>query len=292
MKIVFSLAMALGVIICLLKFTPNYYRSPLRILSARRDTIVERFQKALQTAGLFSEAPTFIVVTGALSAGVIGLVLATLFSNLIFFVFGPLIVLMVGYYYLGRKQRKLVNTSGDTLVPFIRSIESAVRVGTPLPTAYKQAVIESPPGLRSRLDESLAEMATGVPFIDALLHTQERIPLRMWRVLVRQLEIHDRAGGDLPKSMAATVKHIDAMISLQKLGQAQYIVFAVQQKIAFVLGVVIIFVIGSRLSPNQWSELATNPLGLVGFMMGVIVISVGVFITRQALKAVRERINF
>lgn len=292
MAVVFTLVFCIGVALCLLQFAPAYYRSPIRLLAAHSEESVGRLKKTLGAAGIFNEAPTFIVVTGVLSAAAIGLIFAALFGNAVFILLGPIVVAIAGFFYLNHKQKAMVKTSGDMLVPFIRHIQSSVLAGTPVPKSYQLAVLDSPPSLRRVLEDSLSEMTTGAPFIEALRRTQERLPLRMWKIFVRQMEIHDESGGDLSKSMSATVEHIDAMVSLQKLGQAQYASFAVQQKIALFLGGVVCAFFMTRLSYEQLSQLWTNPLGIIGLLFGIGLIAAGFFVSRRALASIRTRINF
>jgi Flp pilus assembly protein TadB len=292
MAIAYTLVFCIGVMLCLLQFAPERYRSPIRAIASHSEATVGRLGKTLGAAGIFNEAPTFIIITAVLSALAIGLIFATLFGNPALLLLGPLIVAAAAWLYLNSRQRTMVKTSGDMLVPFIRHMQSSVMAGVTVAKAYQLAVLDSPPAIRRLLDDSLSEMTTGMPFIEALRRTQTRLPLRMWKIFVRQMEIHDESGGDLAKSMIATVEHIDSMVSLQKLGQAQYASFAVQQKIALGLGVVVVFFFMSRLSYNQLSQLWTNPIGVVGLICGILLIAAGFFVTRRALGAIRTRINF
>jgi Flp pilus assembly protein TadB len=275
-----------------LAFAPEYYRSPFRLLSVRSEGPMRGFKKQLAAAGLFDEAPTFLIVTGLLAAAALGLVFGVLLGSPAAILLGPVLVFIVGYAYLQKKARGLLKATTDSLIPFIRRVEGSVRVGVPAPAAYREAVAESPAGLKRILQDSVAQMATGTPFIEAIRGTQERLPLRMWSVFVRQIEIHDEAGGDLSKGLSATVRHIDTMVDLQKQGQAHYAGFATQQRIAFGLGGFAIFFMATRLDRQMLLAVLKPGIGWLFLAAGVGFIAAGVFVSRHSLKAISKRIDF
>lgn len=281
-----------GIALCLLAFAPEYYRSPFRILSVRAEGPMQGFRRQLVATGMFDEAPTFLIVTSLLASAALGLVFAVLAGTPLALIAGPLLVFIVGYAYLQRKARGLLKATTDSLIPFIRRVEGAVRVGVPAPAAYREAVAESPTGLKRILQDSVAQMATGTPFIDAIRGTQERLPLRMWSVFVRQLEIHDEAGGDLSKGLSATVRHIDTMVDLQKQGQAHYASFATQQRVAFGLGAFAIFFMATRLNREMVVAVLKPGIGWLFLAAGLIFISAGIWLSRHSLKSISKRINF
>jgi Flp pilus assembly protein TadB len=290
--VLLSIVFAAGVALCLLGFAPEYYRSPFRPLMRSDAGPLAGFKRRLTAAGMFDEAPTFIIVIALLGSAVLGLVFAIFLGNSISFILGPTLVGLVGYVYLNRRMKHLIHVTADALVPFIRRVEGSVRVGTPWPAAYREAVQEAPVALRRMLQESLADMATGMPPIEAIAKTEERIPLRTWEIFVRQLEIHDEAGGDLSKGLSATVRHIDTMASLQRQGRAHYSTFASQQKIAFVLGGLFIVFMATKMAPDLVHRALTSVVGWIFIIAGCVLVGAGIGLMRNTLNAIEKRINF
>lgn len=289
---IFAVAFAAGVGLCLLAFAPDYYRSPLRPLFSPEGSLVTRFRLMLRSAGIFDQAPSFVLLALGLAAAALGLVSALVIGSVYALAVGPIVVGLATYFFLTSRSRRQTKQTADALVPFIRRMEASVRAGLPTPAAYRDAVGDSAPGLRSVLEDSLSQMATGTPFIEALRSTQEKLPLKMWRLFVSQIEIHDQAGGDISKGLSATVKHIDTMVSMQKMGRAHYASFAMQQKMALLLGAVAVIFFATKLEPEMVKKMWTTPMGWIFLFFGIGLISAGIFTNQRALGKIAKRIDF
>jgi Flp pilus assembly protein TadB len=287
-----SLIFAAAVALALLGLAPEYYRTPFAPLLRTDRGPLAGFRRLLTAAGMFDEAPTFLIVTAVLGSAALGLIAAIVLSSWPAFLLGPLGVLVLGYSYLNRRARGLIRVTADALVPFIRRVEGSVRVGTPWPAAYREAVREAPPALRRMLQESLADMTTGLPPIEALRKTIDRIPLRTWEIFIRQLEIHDEAGGNLSKGLSATVRHIDQMVGLQRQGRAHHASFQTQQRMAGVIGVLFIVFMATKMAPDLVHKALSSVIGWLFIAAGIVLVSLGMWVMRNSLNAIQKRINF
>jgi Flp pilus assembly protein TadB len=289
--VLYTICFAAGVALALLYFAPERYRSPFRGLVADDSALIARFRFMLRAARVQDDTPSFILLGLALASGVLGLFLAVILHNAVALLIGPVFVAAGTYAYLLRRTGQLTKNTAEELVPFLRRMQNAVAVGNSWQTAFRDAVIESA-ALRPMLQRAVDDIALGIPPIEAVKASKKQLPLKTWEIVVNQLEIFDTHGGNLPKGLEALVKHIDTLVTLQRMGRAAHASFALQQKMALGLGVGVIVFFMNRLDPVMVHKMFTTPLGIIASLFGVGLVGGGWFVMRNSIHAIDKELNF
>lgn len=240
---------------------------------------------------MFDQAPSFVLIGLVAASALVGVVFALLASQPLLFVGGPIVVFGYAHFQLLKRQRQFLARASAELVPFLRRIEASVRAGRAAPLAYRQAVLETKT-LQRVLMHSADEMAAGATFVEALRGTVHRLPLRMWFVFVRQMEIHEEAGGRLSESLGQTVQQINVMLQLQAQARADYATQARQQNliVVIVFGALIFFAVA--VSPNAVAQLWQTGIGIIASIVGLSLIGGGLWFGRKQLRDIDRRLNF
>lgn len=288
-----SIAVALigtaGLAILVLLVLPG--RQRLSLASPRTQPgVLQRFRNALVEAGVMEETPAlamFMFFLGSLIAGIFAVLLL---SSLLAFVLGPLLVFLFVYTYIRRRQRRFLNKAAEELVPFLNRISTSVTAGKPAQQAYLDAVEESH-WLRPILEDSAAQITAGRRFSHALLETLPLLPLRMWAVFVRQLELYEEVGGNVAESIERAVSQVNTMLQLQAEARADYAIQDRQQKI-----ILIIISMGMGYwvltNPSRFLAMLSSTPGLVGMFSGIIVMGLGMWFLNKQLRDVERKLAF
>lgn len=287
-----SFLFAIGFALFLLGVVPRRYtRSSFAVFGERKLRLAGRLSRSLKLAGIYDQAPLFMLVSLIVASLVLGALIMLLAGSPYGILSGPVIVGFTANMYLIGRQRSFLVRASNELVPFLRRVEASVRAGRPVAGAYRDAVAETET-LRLALDESAAKMSAGMPFIAALSETTEQLPLRMWIMFVRQLEIHETAGGNLAQAIAQTVTHIDTMLQLQAQARADYANQARQQKLIVLITFAALAVFVVFVNPSAIEKLTRNVLGIGMLCAGLGLILAGLWIGRKTLRDIDRRLNF
>lgn len=290
--IVAAVLFALGIAILIAYFAPTTTSSMLRI-DQRRQSLVERMRRALQLAGFPDYTPIAAIIALVATTVFIAMVLFMLFKSIFVIVAAPIIVLVSWQIFIRQRQKAFLTRATDELIPFFNRIATGVQSGRPVPQAYIEAVQESRL-LREMLDDSAAQITAGVPFVEALVGTIDEVPLRMWALFVRQLELHDQMGGNLGKALEETLTQINEMLQLQSEARADYAAQMRQQQIIFIiplLGIAAfaLLVPGGR---EIILPLFTQPIGWFVLAIGGGVMYGGYWFGTKQLKSIEEKLAF
>jgi Flp pilus assembly protein TadB len=250
-----------------------------------------RMAERLRRAGVFDQAPTFAV--GAIIG--IGLILgavAILVSGSPFFFFvGFIAPMLVVHVALLRRERQFMIRVMRDLPPFLSRFQAAINSNVPPAVAYRQGVARSKV-LREVLGESASRMAAGADFVEALESTIDKLPLRMWRVFVRQIAAHAAAGGDLATALSVTVTQINTMLSVQAEAAANTAGQRFQQTIVFLIIIGGLLMFAAVMGKDMISLLFTTIPGLVVVVLGGGMIAHGFYFSMRQIKLIDDRMAF
>jgi Flp pilus assembly protein TadB len=287
LSLLFTLALAILVI----ALAPERFGARLNLagLAERRRGPMERFAEALDAAGLYNKAPTFMATALAGSA-----LVAAGIGGLIFGIIGllaaPVIVLLGFKIWLERRQRQFLSRVLSDLPGFLNTMQAKVRGGGTTRDGYI-AAIEQSRYLRRYLGPSLGLLRTNaMPFSDVLTETLPVLPIRAWEMFINQLILFNETGGAIADSLAETVAQINTIIDMQAQGRAKTAAPRQQQKliIAIVFGFLFIFQKISGMSPLT---LFTKPLGWVFLVVGGGMIFGGIRIGATRMRAIERRLS-
>lgn len=281
----------IGLLLVVGSYLPEHFTSPfVERQDEFRVTSIQRFQRKLRLAGYFDRSPSFFLFGMLIVGCVVGFLVAAATGKLILAPLGPVVVTAATLAHLTSRAHNSIIRASAEIVPFLRNIEAAVRSQMAAPIAYRRAV-ERSNALRPFLEPSVADMISGASFPEALRGTVERLPLKTWAIFVRQMELHERAGGPLAEALAETVKHLDMLVQLQSKARAQYSSQRMQQRIitAVSLGGILLFML--KIDREIASLLWTTPAGWLVLLIGGSIMSFGLWWGRRQLATIAEKLN-
>lgn len=282
-----TLLFGAAILLAVLAYLPSI--PAVRIAVApRRSAFNQRFANRLKTAGIYDQAPSFIVggvAALSLLAALVGFALA---GHWVGILAGLLFAPAVCYLLLVRRERTFTRRATKELIPFFNRFEAAVRAKVPAPVAYQQAV-ENANVLRIILGDSAAKVAAGGEFVPCLIETLDRFPLRIWRIFVRQLETHEETGGDLATALGVTVTELNEMISLTAEAAADTASDRFQQVLITLIVVGGVFGFSMVLGREMMSKLWTTPFGIIGGLAGLLVMAGGFWYTLRIMRLIERR---
>jgi Flp pilus assembly protein TadB len=256
----------------------------------RRKRFNERFRERLYAAGIFDQTPSFLFILLLAVSFLLGLFLSILLSSIFAIALGPVIVYALFRFYISRREQVFLEKATDELVPFLNRISTAVIAGQPAQRAYLDAV-ESSRYLKEPLEDSAARIAAGEKFSQALLGTLPYLPLRMWAVFVRQLELYEDVGGDLSSAIERSVSQINAMLQLQNEARSDYAIQKKQQSLILLIisgAMLLLFLLDS----GRIISAFTSVIGIIGFIIGGSLIAFGVWFLNKQLRDVERKLSF
>ena len=221
------------------------------------------------------------------------MILLVLVGSFWIIILAPILVLISWNIFIRLRQKAFLTRATDELIPFFNRIATGVQAGRPVPQAYVEAVRESNL-LREMLDDSAAKITAGATFTDALLETIDTVPLRMWALFVRQLELHDQMGGNLGKALEETISQINEMLQLQAEARADYAAQARQQQIIFIIPLLGLLAFAFLVPGGRelMTPLVTTIPGIIISILGLSVMYAGYWFSGKQLKSIEEKLAF
>lgn len=256
----------------------------------RQMKLRHRLTNFLQSAGIFDRAPGLLILALASFSLMMGFLAVLIFNNPLAFLLGPILVPLAAYFYVRERRKRFLERASDELVPFLNRIATAVVSGQTVQQAYLDAVEEST-WLRDVLEDSAAKISSGERFSHALLETLPVLPLRMWAVFVRQLELYEEVGGDVGRAIEKSVSQVNNMLQLQAEARADYAVQSWQQRviIILVLGATLIW---GLLDPGRFSRILASPVGVAGIVIGLGIVVFGIWFLQKQLRDLERKLSF
>ena len=290
--VIAAILFAAGIAILIAFFAPTTRNSMLKI-DQRRQSLIERVQRSLKLAGMPDYTPIFAIVSMLGVTLVVAMILLVLVGSFWIIILAPILVLISWNIFIRLRQKAFLTRATDELIPFFNRIATGVQAGLPVPQAYVEAVRESNL-LREMLDDSAAKITAGATFTDALLETIDTVPLRMWALFVRQLELHDQMGGNLGKALEETISQINEMLQLQAEARADYAAQARQQQIIFIIPLLGLLAFAFLVPGGRelMTPLVTTIPGIIISILGLSVMYAGYWFSGKQLKSIEEKLAF
>lgn len=252
----------------------------------------QRMQAALRQAGIFDYSPSLLTVALSGITVVIAALLIILLGKVYFALLAPVIVFGAWHIFLSSRRRRFRERSYQELIPFLNRISTAVQGGVPIQSAYLQAVEESV-ALKPALIDSAGKISAGAEFIPSLIETIPKLPIRMWAIFVRQMELNEQVGGDLRRSLQTTIDQLSKMQRLQAEARADFSVQRKQQQVILVVIALGVFLI-LFLLPGSSERLSTTFSSLVGIVvsaLGLVAIAAGFLFLNQQIEDIDRKLN-
>lgn len=290
--LVASVLLVVGAAILFFFVMPGEQRIDLTGPGAPLD-LRERMARALRAAGIFDQAPSLILIFLGCVTALVAILLTIALGFPWGLILAPVFVFTCTHLYLMHRQRQWIGRAHDELIPFFNRMATSIGGNMPAARAYTQAVMESTV-LREVLEPSAAKLASGASFAPTLVETLPVLPLRMWSVFVRQIELYEEVGGDLGETIQSTVRQVNKMLQLQAEARADYAIQAKQQQLIILILIsgfvgMVFFVPNGK---EMFATLLTSLPGLVGLCTGLAVIAFGLWFLNKQLRDVERKLNF
>lgn len=285
-----ALVFSLGITILFIALAPSRAASVF-VIAPKERTMNERIKKSLERAGFKEQTPRFVLFSLGGISFIVGIILSAIAGSFIAAIPAPLLVFAVFHMMLMRRQRLFMVRATNELIPFLNRMLTMVKAKRPIQEAYINAVNESNE-LKGLLENSAAEITSGRRFSDAILDTREVLPLRMWAVFVRQLELYEKTGGDVAASLEVSVNQINSMLQLQAEAQADFALQAQNQNFIVLVGLGGVLGYMILVDPGALRTLTTTFGGIVGLVLGLSVMAFGIWFGRKQMNDIARKLNF
>lgn len=183
-----------------------------------------------------------------------------------------------------RRRRAAVGAMDEQLADAARAIAAAVRAGMSVPQALAYVAAEAVPPLATHFSVLVDAVEVGVPLADALEAFGAGVGTDDARLVAAALELHRRAGGDLPtvlEQVAATIRErVEAAQEVRAL--------TAQARLSgVILGLLPIgfFAFLWITSRRDMETTLTTPAGAAAVVLG-LVLELGAFVWIRSLLAV------
>jgi tight adherence protein B len=265
----------------LLRVTPAAVFQLPRKFRARLDAA---FEAAGNRIGLLH-----LIIAGLISAIiVIGftsrmLGLPVIYATLL----GSLGAVVAPVFLLRIAQSRYRNRFLDVFPDGLDLVRRAVKAGLPVNEALASAGREIADPVGSELRRTLDQVQIGVPMIDALQQTSNRVRVADFRFLVVALSMQQKTGG----SLAETLHNLSAVIRARKALRLKARALSAEAKASAAVLAVLPFVVGGAMylmNRDLMMSLFVDPRGRI--MLGVAFLSLVTGLTTMAVmvkKAVR-----
>jgi tight adherence protein B len=260
--------------------------------AAHKSTAFQFYQKIrglLDSA--FEASGNRIGLTHLIIAGAVAAFIAIGFTSRILMLNPTLVTLLGGAAALGapfvllrlvqsRYQSRFLDAFPDALDLIARG----VRAGLPVNEAVVVAGREIVDPVGSELRRTLAQVQIGVPMVDALTQTADRIRVADFRFLVVALALQSRTGG----SLAETLANLSGVIRARKALRLKARALSAEAKASAAVLAALPFVVGGLMflmNRELVGPLFTDPRGR--FMVGIAFLSLVTGLTVMAVMVKR-----
>lgn len=243
----------------------------------------ERLATRLDRGGLSLTAAEWLLLHAGIAVGalVVGFLLKGIIGALMFFLLG----LVLPYMYLKLKESRRIKGFNAALAQTLQIIAGALQAGLSLPQAVDTVVQEGSEPVASEFRRAIVEQRLGVDIEDSLDSVADRMDSTDFKWVVMAIRIQREVGGNLSElllTVAATLREREYL-------RRQVSVLSAEGRLsAFILGgLPPFFVIYLSLArPTYLAPMTASPMGWGMIVTGVVLMAVGTFWLKQAVKVV------
>ena len=192
---------------------------------------------------------------------------------------------MLPHVYLSLKEKRRIKTFNNGLAQTLQIIAGALQAGLSLPQAVDTVVQEGTEPIAGEFRRAIIEQRLGVEIEDSLDSVADRMGSLDFKWVVMAIRIQREVGGNLSElllNVAATIREREYL-------RRQVAVLSAEGRLsAFILGGLPIFFVGylSLARPTYLQPMLHSPMGWGMIVMGVVMMTVGTFWLKKAVKVV------
>lgn len=254
-----------------------------------KESLLQKYDDQLKRAGIVHISASVLLFAYLLLAVVSFVVMFLATGNIIFAFFAMFVAPVMLNFTLDRKARQLQQKLAARLVPFLRKIESQVRVGENPAKAFAIAANEDDL-IRWTLRRELRDLELQKSFDEVLEDTLKRMPIRPWIQFVRSMQAFAESGGQLADILAANVSRINSQILLKQRLMGDVAQYRGQQVVILGFALVIPVVLGLT-AGDTFGSLFSSPIGIIMLLFSIVLDVIAWQLTNRALKDVERRLE-
>ena len=237
----------------------------------------------LDGAGVPLRPAEWMLIQVGVAVGVAILLLLLSGGSLIPALLGLIIGLVLPWAYLIVKESRRTSAFLAQLPDTLQLVSGSLSAGYSTPQAMDSVVREGQQPITGEFNRALVEARLGVPIEDAMDGIAERMKSKDFAWVVMAIRIQREVGGNLAEllsTVAATLRE------RERLRRQVSMLSAEGRLSAWILGLLpLVFVLYLVLvRPEYLQPLVTDPIGLLLLSFGAILLVVGVFWMRKAIK--------
>jgi len=235
----------------------------------------------LEQAGLKLRQSDFILLVAciAVTAGVVGFVLAGFFLGILALLITPFLAMLFLKFKTNRRRQKFEEQLGDTLL----MLSGGLRAGHSLLRAVDAVAKEAEAPTSEEFARLVNESLLGRDLKDSMLDAARRLRSEDFDWTAQAIEIHREVGGDL----AEVLDHVGETVRERAQIKGQVQSLSAEGKLSAYILVALplgMFLYLTVASPNYVGTLYTSPLGWLMVIAAVILLVAGSFWLSRVVK--------
>lgn len=184
------------------------------------------------------------------------------------------------YFYLVQKRDRRLRKFGQMLPASIDLMSRGLRAGQALPATIETVANEAEEPVRAEFRRAADEQAFGLPFREALLNLNERVPLADLQFLVTAILVQKETGGNL----AQVLDKAAHVIRERERVEGQMRIRSAQGRLTGLILCLLpfgMFILMNFVSPGYGKILFEEPLGRKMVLYAGILMVLGIFLIRR-----------
>jgi tight adherence protein B len=182
-------------------------------------------------------------------------------SNILFFIIGALVGLILPKWYLKKKQNSRMSKFNQGLPDMLTTVIGSLRAGFSFPQALKSVTEEAESPIKDEMEMVLKEMQYGSSLEDSLNSLKERMPSEDLDLMIQAILIQRQVGGNLATVLDKIVETIRDRTKIQ--GQIKTL--TAQGKLSGIVIALLPLILGLfiyTIDPEYIGTLFNHPIGI------------------------------
>ncbi len=257
-------------------------------LKAQTDALENKRRRVPLKARLFQAGMTIKPAAFIRNSVIFGLVAFLLmFLGQVPFYFAAIFAIALAYlapnWWVKRKRKKYQAKYLDELPNAVEAIVRGVKTGLPLNDSIRLVAKEAKEPVKSEFQRVLDQQSVGQSMTEAVTVLLDRVPVSEVNFFVVVITVQQQAGGNLSEALGNLAR---VLRNRKKMKQKVQAMSSEAKASAMIIGS-LPFVVGtliSVVSPAYLSPFITEPLGHIWAGVGVLMLSLGIFIMNRMVQ--------
>jgi tight adherence protein B len=265
----------------------NRRKNVQQALKAQTDELKEKKRISLPDlifqAGMTIKPATFI--RNSIIFGVVVFVVLVIAQVPFYFaaIFGVAGGYLLPRMYVKRKRAKYQDRFLDELPNAIEAIVRGIKTGLPLNDSMRVVARDTKEPVKSEFGRVLDQQSFGMSMTDAVNVLLDRVPVPEVNFLVVVISVQQQSGGNLSEALGNLAR---VLRNRKKMKQKVKAMSSEAKASAGIIGALpfVVAILVSLVTPTYLLPLFTTPIGNICLGIGVLMLSVGIFVMSRMVK--------